>query len=109
QTNKFDVAVFTGASPRNTPPGNSIFVAAWPADLGLAQKGALEKPMFSDWDRDHPINRHLSLQNVSIEKGVAVEKTAGFIPLASSFNDPLLLLKETEKQKVLVIAFDPGN
>ncbi len=109
KTNKFDVVVFTRWAPEKTPEGNSIFVATWPSDLGLPPKGALEKPLFTDWDREHPINRHLALQNVSIEKGVAVEKASGFIPLASSFNDPLVLLKESEKQKVLVVTFDPGN
>jgi len=62
--------------------------------------------LFTEWQRDHPINRHLALQNVTIEKAVGVEPNGKFQKLASSFGDPLVLLSESERQKVLIVTFD---
>jgi hypothetical protein len=33
------------------------------------------KPLFTEWERQHPINRHLALKNI------AIEKAAGFRPI----------------------------
>ena len=103
------VSIFSGWRPPKTPPGNSVFVGAWPDDLGLVRRAEVTKPLFTEWQRDHPINRHLALQNVSIEKAAGVEPNAGFQKLASSFGDPLVLLSESEHQKVLVVTFDTAT
>jgi hypothetical protein len=101
-----DVTVFSGWHPTRTPAGTSIFIGSWPDDLGLVKRGEIAKPLFTDWEHGHPINSHLALQNVSIEKATAVEPNAKFQTLAASFNDPLVLLREEAAQKVLVITFD---
>ena len=103
------VTIFSGWRPAKTLPGNSVFVGAWPDDLGLVRRGDVAKPLFTEWQRDHPINRHLALQNVSIEKAAAVEPNAKFQKLAASFSDPLVLLSENERQKVLVVTFDTAT
>jgi hypothetical protein len=109
QTNDAAVTVFAGWTPAKTPAGFSIFIGSWPEELGLVRRGDLEKPLFTDWDREHPINRHLSLQNVAIEKAMAVTPGSGFQKLASSFGDPLVLLRQTETQSVLVFTFDTAS
>ena len=106
---EFAVTIFSGCSPEKVPPGNSIFIGNWPNDLGLKHRGELSKPMFTEWQREHPVNRHLALQNVSIERAVGVERTADFQELAASFNDSLVLLKETPTNKALVITFDTST
>ncbi len=103
------VTIFSGWVPRTTPTGNSIFVGDWPADLGLKKSGELSKQLFTEWQHDHPINRHLALQNVTIAKAVAVQSTPSFQKLAASFTDPLVLLNEDQQRKVLVFAFDTSN
>lgn len=108
-TNQSDVTVFAGWQPSKVPGGNCIFILNWPEDLGLARKGMVERPMFTEWDRAHPVNRHLALQNISIERAVAVERTDKFVPIATSFNDPLVLLNETPEGKRMVVAFDPNT
>jgi hypothetical protein len=103
------VTIFSGWHPAKTPAGNSIFLADWPDDLGLIKRGEVAKPLFTEWQRDHPINRHLALQNVGIEKSVATEPNPKFQRLAVSFNDALVLLREDEQQRVLVVAFDTST
>lgn len=108
-TSPADVTVFAGFHPAQTPLGNSIFVGDWPDDLGLIRKGEVTKPIFTEWQREHPINRHLALQNVSIEKSLTVEAPSGFEKLATSFNDPLILLRDSGGRKVLVTLFDTSS
>lgn len=109
ESSAFAVTVFHGWRPAKAPLGNSIFIGDWPDDLGLKKRGEISKPLFTEWQRDHPVNRHLALQNVAIDKAVGVESGALFQKLASSFNDPLVLLKEAPGQNVLVVAFDTST
>ncbi len=106
-TNEAAVSLFVGCRPEATPPGATVFVGDWPDDLGLVRQGEAAKPLFTEWQREHPVNRHLALQNVSVEKCVRVEARAPWQRLASSFDDPLLLLREDAERRVLVVTFDP--
>lgn len=103
------VTIFSGWHAPKTPPGNSIFIGDWPDDLGLNKRGEVVKPLFTEWQRDHPIARHLALQNVSIEKAIGTEPNPRFQRLAVSFNDPLLLLREDEQHHVVVVTFDTST
>src|SRR5262249_36854602 len=109
ETNDFAVTLFSGWRPARNPPGNSIFIGDWPEDLGLKKRGELKKPLFTEWQRDHPVNRHLALQNVAMEKAIGVEPNAASQKLAASFNEPLVLLRETPTNKSLVITFDTST
>jgi hypothetical protein len=100
------VTVFSNWAPEKTPAGNSIFISQWPSDLGLVRTGVVEKPLFTDWEREHPINRHLTLKNISIERAAALVPNSTFQKLASSFDDPLVLLRESPGQKTMVVTFD---
>src|SRR5206468_12489368 len=108
-SNDVAVTLFHGWRPAKTPRGNCIFIGDWPDDLGLKKRGELSKPLFTEWQRDHPVNRHLALQNVTIEKAVGIEPNAAWQKLASSFNEPLVLLREAPDGNTLVIAFDTST
>ena len=113
----YDVTVWAAAPPNETPAGNSVFVNHWPPDLGIVADGELKSPLITDWERNHPINRHLAMQNVTIRSAHKITAPDSFLPLIRSFNNPLLLLQEskpanaaaeaTKERKVLVFAFDP--
>ena len=101
-----EVTIFANWAPADTPSGASIFLAAWPMDLGLQIDGETERPLITDWEREHPINRHLALKNVTIEKAANFVNTTNFTALVSSFGKPLVLLKESESSKIMVVGFD---
>lgn len=106
-TNTAEVKIYSGWAPTATPGGNCIFVSAWPKDLGLrSTTNVIEKPFFTDWDREHPINRHVALKNVSIEKAAALQAPKGFKTLASSFDNPLMLLRDDPDRKIMIVGFD---
>jgi len=101
-----EVTIFANWAPTHTPPGASIFLARWPADLGLQVDGEAERPLITDWEREHPINRHLALKNVTIEKAANFVNATNFTALVSSFGKPLVLLRESKSSKVMVVGFD---
>ena len=103
----YDVILFDRAAPEALPATNAIFIGAWPDALGLEAKGSIEKPLITDWDREHPVNRHLLLTNVAIEKAMVVQPGPGFETLVQSFDDPLVLLREEAGRQIMVVAFDP--
>ncbi len=103
---KPEVLVFDRWSPEATPRGNVIFIGFWPADLGVEKTGDLEKPLVTDWDRNHPVNRYLQFANVSIERAFSTEAPDDFQRLIKAFDDALVLYRDTPQDKTLVIAFD---
>jgi len=105
-TGTYDVTLFDGVSPASTPEGNSIFIQKWPEDLGLVRRGYIQDLLFTDWDKTHPLHRHLAFANVTVDKAVATQAVQGFQALASSWDDPLILLREREGQKILITTFD---
>ncbi|MFH1742777.1 MAG: BatA and WFA domain-containing protein, partial [bacterium] len=105
----WSVMVFDRWAPSTAPPASCIYIRDWPDDLGLVKTGVIERPLFSDWRRSHPINRHLALTNVSIEKAIRVAAPDDFAPLASSFGDPLILLRENSNRNILVTTFDTSS
>ena len=107
--NPFEVTIFSGWTPARSPPGSSLFLSVWPEDIDLPRDGVVEKPLFTDWERDHPITRNLVMKNISIDKAARVRPGQNFKVLASSVGDPLLLLRETPSQKSLVVTFDTAS
>ena len=103
----FDVTIYTSSPPKSTPAGNSIFINQWPGDLGITRTGDLESPLITDWIREHPINRHLGLQNISITSAQQLSLPNDFEVLVHSFESPLIALQEKTDRKVMIVAFDP--
>ncbi len=101
-----DVTIFANWAPAVTPAGSALFLGAWPADLGLRVDGVIERPVISDWEREHAVNRHLALKNVVIDKAARIEQATNFTALVSSFGHPLVLVNETESRRVMVVGFD---
>jgi len=105
-TGNAQVTIFSGCRPDHAPPGHAIYIGDWPGELALQKRGQISKPLFTDWQREHPVNRHLALHNVSMDRAAGIEAGTEWQRLAMSFNDPLVLLREKPEQKVLVVAFD---
>lgn len=104
-----ELVVFDDWAPDDPPESHAVYIAAWPAGLGVASKGAVEDPLVTDWVRDHPINRHLRLMNISIGSALEMEAPDSFTPLISSFERPLVLLNEEGEWHSLIIGFDTAS
>ncbi len=89
--------------PKATDPSNEREtnpVATW--DIGEA----LETPIITDWDRTHPILRHVHLENVLIGEAYEVTPPSTAQILASSFESPVLFTDVTPKRKIVFAAIN---
>jgi hypothetical protein len=112
---QFDVIMFDRYQPAALPPaGNFIFVNSVPPNSKL--KAAMEngglvllkEQMVLDWERNHPLLRHLNLKfmaqeslklQVPLDAQVLVEGTKG----------PLIVLYRDGRSTHLVLGFDIGD
>lgn len=100
------VVIFDGWVPETAPAAHAIYVGQWPAGLGINATGPLNDPIITEWDHDHPVNRHLQLSNISLEAGQRLEAPANFTPLIQSFDSPLVLLDESAPHMAMVVGFN---
>ncbi|MDE0301417.1 MAG: BatA and WFA domain-containing protein [Candidatus Poribacteria bacterium] len=82
------------------PPKKSPAVASW--EIG----DPLDTPIVTDWERTHPILRHVHLENVQIGEAYHVKPPATAAVLARSFEDPVLFVDVTPKRKIVFAAID---
>ena len=82
------------------PPKNSPAPASW--EIGES----LETPIITDWERTHPILRHVHLENVQIGEAYRVTPPVGAEVLARSFEDPVLFVDVTPNRKIVFAAID---
>ena len=82
------------------PPKNSDAPASW--KIGAP----LETPIITDWERTHPILRHVHLENVQIGEAYHVTPPATAEVLARSFEAPVLFVEVTPNRKIVFAAID---
>jgi hypothetical protein len=100
------VYIFDRWSPKLPPSEASIFITQWPNVIAPPTSGTLTDPIITDWERDHPVNRHLTLSNVTINEALRTETPDGFEALISSFENPLVLYRDHDVAPVMLVAFD---
>src|SRR6059036_131108 len=69
-----DVVILDSVTPLRAGPGRFVFVNAVPPDVPLEVLGRIERPLIMDWDRAHPIMRHVELAKVAIEDALRSEE-----------------------------------
>ena len=112
-TKDAQVVVFDRFSPTTLGDGNYMFiyppkanedetnpVATW--NIGEA----LETPIITDWERTHPILRHVHLENVLIGEAYEVTPPSTAQILARSFESPVLFVDVTPKRKIVFAAIN---
>ncbi len=102
----YDVTIFDRYNPPTLGDGNYMFI--YPPKAGaIWQIGeSLETPIITEWERDHPILRHVHLDNVQITEAYEVKGPATTDVLVRSFEDPLLIVEENPNRRIVFIAID---
>src|SRR5256886_12902852 len=86
--------------------GRFVFVNAVPPDVPLEVLGRIERPIIMDWDRAHPIMRHVELAKVAIEDALRIRPLAAGRPLVEAVGGPLIYALEEPDRKGIFIGFD---
>ena len=102
----YEVIIFDRYNPPTLGDGNYMFI--YPPKVGaIWQIGeSLETPIITEWERDHPILRHVHLENVQIAEAYQVQVPATANVLVRSFEDPLLIVEESQNRRVVFIGID---
>ena len=102
----YNVTIFDRYNPPTLGDGNYMFI--YPPKTGaIWQIGeSLETPIITEWERKHPILRHVHLDNVQITEAYQVKVPATANVLVRSFEDPLLIVEEGQNRKIVFIATD---
>lgn len=113
QPRDFDVIVFDHYSPQTLPPsGNFIYFGCIAPNLKLKQVKqddvpvVLEHMTVLDWNREHPILRHLVLDKIYAAEAIKLEPAPESEVLIDGVNGPMLVLHREGRSIHLVCAFD---
>jgi uncharacterized membrane protein len=101
-----DVVVIDSVSLPKVGPGRFVFVNAVPADVPIETLGRIERPVIMDWDRAHPIMRHVEFAKVAIEDALRIRPLAAGRPLVEAVGGPLIYALEESERKAIFIGFD---
>ena len=105
----YRVVIFDRYSPPTLGDGNYMFIHPpkhGPAPASWEIGETLETPIITDWERTHPILRHVHLENVQIGEAYRVTPPATAEVLARSFEDPVLFVNVTSNRKIVFAAID---
>jgi Ca-activated chloride channel homolog len=102
----FDVVVVDSTNPTRVGPGRYIFVNGLPGDVPMQVLGRIERPIIMDWDRTHPVMRHVELARVAIEDALRLRPLAAGRALVESVGGPLIYALEEADRKAVFVGFD---
>jgi hypothetical protein len=101
-----DVVVLDSSTPPKVGPGRYVFVNTVPPDVPLEVLGRIEAPTVMDWDRAHPVMRHVEFAKVAIQDAMRVRPLAAGRALVEAVGGPLLYALEEPDRKAIFIGFD---
>ena len=109
---KFEVTIFDKFVPKDfaweAAEGNFLFLGSTPFSTDSA---ALDRPLITEVDVNHPITRNVSLQNIAIQKATPLAFPPArdgwvFATPLRSFEHPLLVVGTQSKRRIAALAFD---
>ena len=111
----YQVIIYDRYSPVTLGDGNYMFIYPPAAPLSSESANtelpwkigeALQTPIITEWERDHPILRHVHLENVQIGEAYQVTPPPTAQILVRSFEDPVLFVDTTPHRKVVFTAIN---
>jgi von Willebrand factor type A domain/Aerotolerance regulator N-terminal len=101
-----DVVIVDSVSPARVGSGRFVFVNTVPADVPIQVLGRLEQPTIMDWDRAHPVMRHVEFAKVAIEEAMRMRPLSAGRPLVEAVGGPLIYALEEQDRKAIIVGFD---
>ena len=101
-----DVVVLDSVTPSRVGPGRFVFVNTVPGDVPLETLGRMERPAIMDWDRAHPVMRHVDFSRVAIEEALRIRPLTAGRALVDARGGPLIYALEEPDRKAVFVGFD---
>src|SRR5256712_9185566 len=102
-----DVVVVDSTSPSRAGAGRFVFVNTVPPDVPIEILGRIEQPTIMDWDRNHPVMRHVEFAKVAIEDAMRMRPLSAGRALVEAVGGPLIYPPEGPAPKGIILGFDP--
>lgn len=103
--NEFDIVVVDNTAPLEWPDSNLLVFNSWQTNW-FNTVGTIDGPPIVDWRNTHPLLRFVGLENVYVEKSLAVKTPPWALPLVESQQSPLVLAGEINRQRIVWVGFD---
>ena len=109
-----DVSIYDGLRPPHDPATNSIWFVRGeaPARGATAESGTVPSLRLTNWNTQHPVTRWVRTRDVSVRRPASLDVQSSDTILASSEGSPsipLVLARELDGHKSLIIGFDPRD
>jgi Ca-activated chloride channel homolog len=101
-----DVVVLDSTAPPRVGSGRFVFVNGVPGDVPIEVLGRMDRPAIMDWDRSHPIMRHVDFSKVAIEDALRLRPLAAGRSLVDAVSGSLIYALEESDRKAVVVGFD---
>lgn len=102
----FDLVVFDRVAPPSLPQIPSITVGAAPAGVEVTPRRATGGSRILTWNRQHPIMRHVVLDDLVFADFGGFVTTAGMQPLATGPEGPVIIVVESDAGRHVVIGYE---
>jgi von Willebrand factor type A domain len=99
-----DVVVFDGFVPPQPPAASAVYFA--PKGGPFVVKGEKKDPAMTAWADGHPLLRHVTMDQLTIETAEILQPQAKDVVLMGHYEDALMLLREADGRFLLGIGFD---
>ncbi len=106
---RFDVVIFDDVVPLSPPAAHAIYLHPQPAPGvrgPLAVTGTLERPVFEQLDRRHPLLRFTALRDVNVAEALAVTLEPGDTRVAGDARGPLVVAGTRAGRRFVALTFD---
>ncbi len=112
-----EVVIFDRYSPNTLDDGNYMFIYP-PKNNETPEENAvkpeivwnignpLDTPIITDWERTHPVLRHVHLENVLIGEAYHITPPSTAQVLARSFDSPVIFVDVTPNRKIVFAAIN---
>lgn len=102
---KYDVVILDGHSTARLPRGNYFFWGAVPEMDGVAASGTIDDQIIFNWDDTHPILRHVTVENIVVDRWLALTLPTTATPLIEGESSPVLSYFADGGNQYLICAF----
>ena len=102
----FDIIILDRTISPEIKSGNIISIQSPIANLPFHLDQIETTPMIQDWDREHPILKHVNLSSLKIAEFYQIRDNEDLIPIVTSDQSGLIFAYQTPKLKVIFFSFD---
>jgi hypothetical protein len=105
----FDALVFDRFAPAQPPIRPALIVGAPDAPWLQKANGFIGQPRFESWDETHPVMKHVSLYDVSIESAAKIDPAKLTVLASSGGRAPLILASEHPRWIQLAFSLEASD